>query len=68
MRALKYSSQYETTFSLMNNNPENMKMDWDIRDAVKTYLTPFLKEVAVVSNIIIDSQVRLGYWGCCTGN
>lgn len=57
MRALKYSSQYETTFSLMNNNPDNMKMDWDIRDAVKTYLTPFLKEVAIVSNFTIDSQV-----------
>ncbi|KAI7895070.1 phosphatidylinositol-glycan biosynthesis class S protein [Mucor mucedo] len=58
MRALKYSSQYETTFSLMNNNPDHMKMDWDIRDAVKTYLTPFLKEVAVVSNFTIDSQIQ----------
>jgi phosphatidylinositol glycan class S len=57
MRALKYSSQYETTFSLMNNNPEHMKMDWDIRDAVKSYLAPFLKEVSVVSNFTIDSQV-----------
>lgn len=57
MRALKYSSQYETTFSLMNNNPDHMKMDWDIREAVKTYLTPFLKQVAVVSNFTIDSQV-----------
>lgn len=59
MRAFKYSSQYETTFSLMNNNPENMRMDWDLRDAVKTYLAPFLKEVAVVSNFTIDSQVNI---------
>lgn len=41
----------------MNNNPENMKVDWDIRDAVKTYLAPFLREVSVVSNFTIDSQV-----------
>jgi phosphatidylinositol glycan class S len=57
MRAMKYSSQYETTFSLMNNNPDNMKMDWDIREAVNTYLAPFLREVSVVSNFTIDSQV-----------
>lgn len=59
MRAFKYSSQYETTFSLMNNNPENMKMDWEIRDAVNSYLSLFLKEVSVVSNFTIDSQVHL---------
>lgn len=57
MRALKYSSQYETTFSLMNNNPDNMKIDWDIRETVNTYLVPFLREVSVVSNFTIDSQV-----------
>lgn len=57
MRVLKYSSQYETTFSLMNNNPENKRIDWEIREAVQSYLTPFLKEVSVVSNFTIDSQV-----------
>ncbi|KAI8639212.1 phosphatidylinositol-glycan biosynthesis class S protein [Parasitella parasitica] len=58
MRAFKYSSQYETTFSLMNNNPENMKMDWEIRDAVNSYLSLFLKEVSIVSNFTIDSQIQ----------
>ncbi|KAG2206584.1 hypothetical protein INT46_002839 [Mucor plumbeus] len=58
MRAFKYSSQYETTFSLMNNNPENMKMDWEIRDAINSYLSLFLKEVSVVSNFTIDSQIQ----------
>lgn len=58
MRAFKYSSQYETTFSLMNNNPEHMKMDWEIRDAVNAYLSSFLKEVSVVSNFTIDSQIQ----------
>ncbi|KAI9267737.1 phosphatidylinositol-glycan biosynthesis class S protein [Helicostylum pulchrum] len=58
MRVLKYSSQYETTFSLMNNNPENKRIDWEIREAVQSYLTPFLKEVSVVSNFTIDSQIQ----------
>jgi phosphatidylinositol glycan class S len=61
MRVLKYSSQYETTFSLMNNNPENKRIDWEIREAVQSYLTPFLKEISVVSNFTIDSQVRRYY-------
>lgn len=60
MRALKYSSQYQTTFSLMNNNPDNIKVDWDIREAVNAYLKPFLNEVSKVSNFTIDSQVREG--------
>jgi phosphatidylinositol glycan class S len=59
MRALKYSTQYETTFSLMNNNPDNINVDWDIRESVNTYLGPFLNQVSVVSNFTINSQVRL---------
>ncbi|KAI8981885.1 phosphatidylinositol-glycan biosynthesis class S protein [Mycotypha africana] len=58
MRTLQYSSKYETTFSLMNNNPENVKMDWDIREAVDQYLQPFLNEISVVSNFTINSQIQ----------
>lgn len=57
MRALKYASEYEVIFSLMNNNPEHMKMDWEIREALDGYLRPFLKEASVVSNLTINSQV-----------
>ncbi|KAI7905670.1 phosphatidylinositol-glycan biosynthesis class S protein [Cokeromyces recurvatus] len=58
MRTLKYSSRYEITFSLMNNNPENMRVDWNIREAIYTYLTPFLKEISVMYNFTIDSQIQ----------
>ncbi|KAG0739931.1 hypothetical protein G6F17_006843 [Rhizopus arrhizus] len=58
MRALKYASEYEVIFSLMNNNPEHMKMDWEIREALDGYLRPFLKEVSVVSNLTINSQIQ----------
>lgn len=61
MRVFKYSSQYEMTFSLMNNDPENKRMDWEIRESVQAYLAPFLKEVSVVSNFTIDSQVSFIY-------
>ncbi|KAI8997638.1 phosphatidylinositol-glycan biosynthesis class S protein [Pilobolus umbonatus] len=58
MRTIKYSSQYETIFSLMNNNPENLKLDWDIHDSIYTYLAPFLKEIDAVYNFTIDSQIQ----------
>ncbi|KAI8084218.1 phosphatidylinositol-glycan biosynthesis class S protein [Gilbertella persicaria] len=58
MRALKYSSQYGATISLMNNNPEHMRMDWDIRDAINAYFTPFIKAVSTVSNLTITSQIQ----------
>ncbi|KAI9311183.1 phosphatidylinositol-glycan biosynthesis class S protein [Dichotomocladium elegans] len=58
MRILKYSPRYQITFSLMNSNPDRLIVDWSIRDAVKTYLYPMLKELAVVSNFTVDSQVQ----------
>ncbi|ORZ10545.1 phosphatidylinositol-glycan biosynthesis class S protein [Absidia repens] len=58
MRTFKYSSRYQITFSLMNNNPQSMTIGWDIRNAVNVYLYPLLKELADVSNFTVDSQYQ----------
>ncbi|KAG0163548.1 hypothetical protein DFQ30_011391 [Apophysomyces sp. BC1015] len=58
MRTLKYSSRYQITFSLMNNNPQSMSLDWDIREATKSYLYPLLNELSLVSNFTVDSQIQ----------
>ncbi|CAO3580701.1 unnamed protein product [Absidia cylindrospora] len=58
MRTFKYSSRYQITFSLMNNNPQSMTVGWDIRNAVNVYLYPLLKELANVSNFTVDSQIQ----------
>lgn len=58
MRTLKYAPEYEITVSLLNNNPENMKMDWEIREALNGYLNPFLQQISELSNFSINSQVR----------
>ncbi|KAI8342319.1 phosphatidylinositol-glycan biosynthesis class S protein [Chlamydoabsidia padenii] len=58
MRTFKYSSQYQITFSLMNNNPQSMAIGWDIRNAVKSYLYPLLNELSNVSNFTVDSQIQ----------
>ncbi|KAI8328083.1 phosphatidylinositol-glycan biosynthesis class S protein [Choanephora cucurbitarum] len=58
MRAFKYSPLYGITFSLLNNNPEHMQMDWDIRDAIQSHLASFVEQVAIVSNFTIASQIQ----------
>ncbi|KAJ8655887.1 hypothetical protein O0I10_008326 [Lichtheimia ornata] len=58
MRSFKYSPRYQITFSLMNNDPEHLLVDWDIREAVKSYMHPLLKEISMVSNFTVDSQIQ----------
>lgn len=58
----------------MNNDPEHLLVDWDIRDAVKSklscrcldktsypflgYMHPLLQEISMVSNFTVDSQIQ----------
>ncbi|KAI8365323.1 phosphatidylinositol-glycan biosynthesis class S protein [Radiomyces spectabilis] len=58
MRPFKYSSRYQITFSLMNNNPTGTIVDWDIRRAVNNYLYPFLNELSCLYNFTVDSQIQ----------
>ncbi|RUO97094.1 hypothetical protein BC936DRAFT_140992 [Jimgerdemannia flammicorona] len=58
MRTMKYSSRYQMTFSLMNGDPSNLNVDWDIRGAIESYLSPFIAEISAVSNFTIDSQIQ----------
>ncbi|CAG8531297.1 2475_t:CDS:10 [Ambispora leptoticha] len=58
MRTLKYSPLYQITFSLMNGDPSDLLVGWEIEEAVSVYLKSFLDEISVVSNFTIDSQVQ----------
>ncbi|KAI7882955.1 hypothetical protein K492DRAFT_205803 [Lichtheimia hyalospora FSU 10163] len=58
MRSFKYSPRYQITFSLMNNDPKHLLVDWDIREAVKSYMHPLLNEISMVSNFTVDSQIQ----------
>ncbi|KAI9030062.1 phosphatidylinositol-glycan biosynthesis class S protein [Phycomyces nitens] len=58
MRTLKYSPRYQVTFSLMNNDPRGITVDWDIRDAMKAYVYPFLDQLSMISNFTVDSQIQ----------
>ncbi|KAG2179107.1 hypothetical protein INT43_001957 [Umbelopsis isabellina] len=58
LRTMKFSPMYQMTFSLMNEDPSGLQVDWDIEDAVNTYLRPFMSEVSVISNFSVDSQIQ----------
>ncbi|KAM3582084.1 GPI transamidase component [Umbelopsis sp. WA50703] len=58
LRTMKFSPMYQMTFSLMNEDPSGLQVDWDIEAAVNTYLKPFMSEVSVVSNFTVDSQIQ----------
>ncbi|ORX50945.1 hypothetical protein DM01DRAFT_1308060 [Hesseltinella vesiculosa] len=58
MRTFKYSSKYQITFSLMNNNPQSVSVEWEIRQAINSYLTPLLHELSDLSNFTVDSQIQ----------
>jgi phosphatidylinositol glycan class S len=58
MRTMKYSPQYQVTFSLMNGDPSNLIVNWDIEEVVNKYLQPFVDKISVISNLTVDSQIQ----------
>ncbi|KAL0075090.1 phosphatidylinositol-glycan biosynthesis class S protein [Phycomyces blakesleeanus] len=59
IRTLKYSPRYQVTFSLMNNDPRGISVDWNIRDSMKTYVYPFLDQLSMISNFTMQHYASL---------
>ncbi|RUO97095.1 hypothetical protein BC936DRAFT_140992 [Jimgerdemannia flammicorona] len=47
MRTMKYSSRYQMTFSLMNGDPSNLNVDWDIRGAIENLALFFIVGISL---------------------
>jgi phosphatidylinositol glycan class S len=58
MRTMKYSSQYQVTFSLMNGDPSDLLVNWNIEEAVNKYLQLFVNKISMISNLTVDSQIQ----------
>ncbi|GBC08692.1 hypothetical protein RclHR1_08300008 [Rhizophagus clarus] len=58
MRTMKYSPQYQVTFSLMNGDPSDLLVNWDIEEAVDKYLQFFVNKISMISNLTVDSQIQ----------
>ncbi|KAJ3333345.1 hypothetical protein HDU76_009148 [Blyttiomyces sp. JEL0837] len=58
MRKLKFSPEYQLTFSLLNADPENILVDWDIREGIDEYVRPFLNAVSLLHRFDVSSQIQ----------
>ncbi|XP_033627914.1 GPI transamidase component PIG-S-like [Asterias rubens] len=57
MRSLLSTPGYELSFSLLNPQPEVLNAEWDIAQAVKAYLNPFLGKLSEFAEFTVNSQV-----------
>ncbi|KNC97334.1 GPI-anchor transamidase GPI17 [Spizellomyces punctatus DAOM BR117] len=58
MRTMKYASKYQVTFSLLNADPSEVLVSWDIQEAVNAYILPFFSQLSELSEFAVDSQVQ----------
>ncbi|KAJ3162193.1 hypothetical protein HDU88_007116 [Geranomyces variabilis] len=58
MLTMKYARRYQVTFSLLNADPSHVRVGWDIRDAIKEYVTPFLDSLDDISGFSVHSQTQ----------
>ncbi|XP_060076892.1 GPI transamidase component PIG-S-like [Ylistrum balloti] len=57
MRSVRSNPSYDITFTLVNPQPDILDVQWDIEEAVKDYLDPFLQQLNKYAEINVKSQV-----------
>ncbi|XP_016922350.1 GPI transamidase component PIG-S isoform X2 [Apis cerana] len=55
-RRFPASSAYDILITVVNPDPEKLKIDWNLREMVEEYVEPFLDEVSILSNFSVKSQ------------
>ncbi|XP_066602353.1 GPI transamidase component PIG-S-like, partial [Prorops nasuta] len=55
-RRFPSSPAYDVLLTLVNPDPEELKVDWDLRMVAKGYIEPFLNEFSTISNFSVKSQ------------
>nr|ACO11041.1 GPI transamidase component PIG-S [Caligus rogercresseyi] len=50
---------YDILFTLLNPEPEKLNAEWDIREAVESYVEPFIGSISNLSTFKVKSQVSL---------
>ncbi|KAJ1558005.1 hypothetical protein HK405_014635 [Cladochytrium tenue] len=58
MRKAKFATEYELTLSLFNAEPSSLNVDWEIGEALRAYLDPFVEQVSVLHNFSVASQIQ----------
>ncbi|XP_036148969.1 GPI transamidase component PIG-S isoform X2 [Monomorium pharaonis] len=55
-RRFPASPAYDVLVTLVNPDPEKLKIDWDLKIVTEEYIQPFLDELSVLSNFSVKSQ------------
>ncbi|XP_054011865.1 GPI transamidase component PIG-S [Hylaeus anthracinus] len=55
-RRFPASPAYDVLITMVNPNPEKLKVVWDLRTMTEEYVEPFLDEVSISSNFSVKSQ------------
>ncbi|KAJ3393639.1 hypothetical protein HDU84_001414 [Entophlyctis sp. JEL0112] len=58
MRKVKFSPEYQLTFSLLNADPIAFLVDWDINSAVNGTMRQFIKAVSKLYDMKINTQIQ----------
>ncbi|KAI9101209.1 phosphatidylinositol-glycan biosynthesis class S protein-domain-containing protein [Phlyctochytrium arcticum] len=53
-----YAPEYHVTFSLLNAEPSETMVSWDIERAINTYIRPLFSKLSVISDFEVQSQVQ----------
>ncbi|XP_043265012.1 GPI transamidase component PIG-S [Colletes gigas] len=55
-RRFPASPAYDVLITVVNPNPEKLKVDWDLRKMAEKYVEPFLSKLSISSNFSVKSQ------------
>ncbi|XP_047352200.1 GPI transamidase component PIG-S isoform X2 [Vespa velutina] len=55
-RRFPASSAYDVLITIVNPDPETLKVNWDLRTMTEEYIEPFLDQLSMVSNFSVKSQ------------
>ena len=55
-RRFPASPAYDVLITLVNPDPEKLKITWDLRTITEEYVEPFLDELSIFSNFSVKSQ------------
>lgn len=55
--SVPFNNEYQITFSLLNGDPSNLIVDWEIESSLKKYIQPFVDNLNSLHNITISAQI-----------
>jgi GPI-anchor transamidase subunit S len=58
MRPVKFAPEYQVVLSLLNGNPQDVVVDWDMGPAVDAYLHPFFRALGLVTHFHVVSDIQ----------